>query len=112
MKVEELTVAFSEDGKEKVRELAKVVLSQATSWATIAFLFQEIDTATGEWRAPKVSLRRYRKRAGRYVVDKHFTLSSGRQARALKDALESWLAGPLSPSSDVSTPDATPESDE
>jgi hypothetical protein len=107
MKVEELTVAFTENGKEKVRELAKRVLAQSTSWATLAFLFQEADAATGEWKPQKLSLRRYRKKAGRYVVDKHFTLSSERQVHELKQALAAWFTAPVPGVSDASAPDAT-----
>ena len=91
MKPEELTVAFSEDGHEKVRELGKLVLSSSSTWATLAFLFQEIDPASGEPRAPKLGLRRFKKRGGRWVLDKHFVLSSGRQARALAGAIAAWF---------------------
>src|SRR4051794_29718388 len=90
MNVDDLTVAWAENGVEKVRELKKTVLSTSTSWATIAFLFQEAD-GEGGWRAPKVSIRRYRKRGKGYVVDKHLTLSTAKQALALADAVRSWF---------------------
>jgi hypothetical protein len=89
--IDQLTVAFVENGTEKVRELDKMVLSQSTSWATLAFLFQELDAATGTWKPQKVGLRRYKKRGGRFVVDKHFVVSSDRQAHALLDALSRWF---------------------
>jgi hypothetical protein len=90
--VDDLTVNWTEEGALKVRELDKVVLSTSTSWATVAFLFQEHDTESGGWRAPKVSLRRYRKRGGKFVVDKHLTLSTEKQAVDLAKAIEGWFS--------------------
>lgn len=91
--VDELTVNWTEDGVLKVRELDKVVLSTATSWATVAFLFQEHDPESADgWRAPKVSIRRYRKRGGKLHVDKHLTLSTEKQALDLAAAIGAWFA--------------------
>lgn len=90
--VDDLTVNWTEGGTLKVRELDKVVLSTSTSWATVAFLFQEHDPDSDGWRAPKVSLRRYRKRGGKFVVDKHLTLSTGKQAVDFARAIEGWFA--------------------
>jgi hypothetical protein len=91
--VDELTVNWTENGALKVRELDKVVLSTSTSWATVAFLFQEADAdAAGQWRAPKVSIRRYRKRGGKLHVDKHLTLSTEKQALDFAAAVTSWFA--------------------
>ena len=88
----ELTVNWTEDGVLKVRELDRAVLATSTSWATLAFLFQEHDAASGSYRAPKVSIRRYRRRAGRNVVDKHLTLSTEKQATELMDCIGKWFA--------------------
>lgn len=90
MKVEDLTVTFEEDGVLKVRELDRAVLSSSSTWATVAHLFEERDPEGG-FRGPKVSLRRYRKRGKGFVVDKHLTLSSARQAHALCVALAKWF---------------------
>jgi hypothetical protein len=92
VKPEDLTVNFEENGELKVKELDKVILSSSASWATIAFLFQERDPEGG-WRAPKVSVRRYRKRGKGYIVDKHVVLTGATQAKALADALSRWFAG-------------------
>jgi hypothetical protein len=91
VKPEELTVAFEENGEPKVKELDKVVLSASTSWCTVAFLFQERDVESGGWRAPKVSLRRYRKRGKGWIVDKHVVLTGAKQARGLALALTNWF---------------------
>lgn len=90
VKVEELTVTFEEDGVLKVRELDRAVLSSSAAWATVAHLFEERDPEGG-FRGPKVSLRRYRKRGKGFVVDKHLTIGSPRQAHALAAALLRWF---------------------
>lgn len=94
--LDELTVNWTEGEILKVRELDKAVLSMSTSWATVAFLFQEHEPETGGFRAPKVSLRRYRKRGGRFIVDKHLTLSTEKQAADLARAIAGWF-GPSGP---------------
>ena len=87
-----LTVLFEEAGVLQVDELDRVVVSVSPMWATIAFLARERDRATGAWRAPRVQLRRYKRRGGRFVVDKHFTLTGRAQAEAVAAALAGWFA--------------------
>jgi hypothetical protein len=87
----ELTVRFEEHGVVQVEELARAVLASSPTWATVAFLARERDPAGGGLRAPRVSLRRYKKRGGRFVVDKHFTLTTRAQASALVEVLTGWL---------------------
>jgi hypothetical protein len=87
-----LTVRFEEGGVLQVDEIDRVVVSSSPMWATIAFLARERDRATGAWRAPRVQLRRYKRRGGRFVVDKHFTLTGRAQAEAVAAALASWFA--------------------
>lgn len=90
MTLDELTVNFEEDGVTKVRELDRAVLSSSSAWATIAYLFEERGPQ-GDFRGPKVSLRRYRKRGQGFVVEKHLTIGSPRQAHGLAVALTRWF---------------------
>lgn len=90
-KIEELTVAYTEDGHEKVQELDKVILSKG-SWATILFRYREWDRATGAYGPERYTIRRYQKRNGEYRQQSKFNISSRAQARALIAALERWLA--------------------
>ena len=66
MEVEELTVAYSDEdtGEEVIKEIGKEILSKG-AWPTVMFFYQERDPKTGEFTEPKVSLRRYRKMAGK-----------------------------------------------
>jgi hypothetical protein len=87
-----LTVRFEEGGVLQVEELARVVVAVSPAWATLAFLARERDKTTGQWRPPRVQLRRYKRRGGRFVVDKHFTLTGRAQAEAVAGALLAWFA--------------------
>ena len=89
--LDDLTVRFEEGGVVQVEEVAKVVLASSPAWATLAFLARERDRETGALRAPRVSLRRYKKRGGRFVVDNHFTLTNRAQALALQTQLLEWF---------------------
>jgi hypothetical protein len=88
----ELTIRYEEAGVVVVEELAHAVLAASPTWTTVAFLSRERDKVSGEFGGPRVSLRRYKKRGGRFVVDKHFTLTTRAQALALQAALGTWLA--------------------
>lgn len=89
----ELTVRYEEAGVVQVEELGRAVLASSPLWATLAFVARERDPATGGFRPPRVTLRRYKKRGGRFHVDTHFTLTSAAQAQALVAALGGWLDG-------------------
>ncbi len=90
--VGELTVRYEDAGVVVVEELAKAVLTTSATWTTVAYLSRERDKISGVFAAPRVSLRRYKKRGGRFVVDKHFTLTTRTQALALQEALSAWFA--------------------
>jgi hypothetical protein len=93
--IDELSVSWSEDGTEKVRELDKVVLTRGL-WSTILFRYQEWDAKKGDWGDDKYTIRRYQKRDGRFQMKSKFVISSRDQARTIIDNLERWLAQPPS----------------
>lgn len=88
--VEDLTISYSEDGVEIVKELDKVVLSKG-AWSTVMFRYQEWNRSKGEYGPDKYSIRRYQKRGGEYRQQSKFNISSRAQAEALIAALKSWL---------------------
>ncbi len=60
---EELTVSYSEDGIETVKELDKVILTRG-AWTTIIFRLQDWNRRKEEYGPEKYSIRRYQKRDG------------------------------------------------
>ncbi|MCG8083271.1 MAG: hypothetical protein JAY73_19880, partial [Candidatus Thiodiazotropha taylori] len=77
---DELTVTYTEDGIDVVKELDKVVLSKG-AWTTIIFRFQDWDRAKQQYSADKYTIRRYQKRNGEYMQKSKFNISSKDQAK-------------------------------
>ena len=89
--VEDLTVSYTDDGIETVKELDKVILSKG-SWTTIIFRYQDWDKAKECYGPDKYTIRRYQKRGGEYRQQSKFNISSRAQAEAIIQALQGWLA--------------------
>lgn len=89
--VEELSVDYSEDGVQLVKQLDKVVLSKG-AWATVLFRYQDWDRQKEEYGPEKYTIRRYQKRNGVYQQKSKFNISSADQARKIIDALQGWIA--------------------
>ncbi len=88
--IEELTVSYTEDGKEVVKELDKVVLTKG-AWSTIIYRFQDWDRSKEIYGPEKYTIRRYQKRNGEYVQKSKFNISSSDQARKVVAALQGWV---------------------
>lgn len=89
--IDELTVSYTEDGIETVKELDKVVLTRG-GWSTIIFRLQEWDRKKECYGPDKYSIRRYQKRNGEFKLRSKFVISSKDQATQLIDVLNKWMA--------------------
>src|SRR5688500_15007175 len=89
--LEELTYNYEDEGTLVRKELDKVVLTKG-SWATMMFLYQELDKATGQFRAPKIAIVRFKKWKGAYRKQSSFNVSSEKQARQITEVFEGWYA--------------------
>lgn len=87
---EDLTISFTEDQIEKVRELDKHILSKG-AWATIIFRYQEWEPAKNDFGPVKYSIRRYQKRNNQYWQKSKFNISSDEQAKKLISILSQWV---------------------
>ena len=88
--IDELTVSYTEDGIETVKEIDKVVLTKG-AWSTIIFRQQDWDRKKEVYGADKYSIRRYQKRNGEYVLRSKFVISSKDQATQLIEVLNKWM---------------------
>lgn len=88
--IDEITIAYSENGTETTKELAKHVLSKG-AWTTIMFQYQEWDNGKNEFGPVKYSIRRYQKRNNQYWQKSKFNISSADQAQKIIDVLTNWL---------------------
>lgn len=91
--IDDLTISFSEDGTETVRELGKHVLSKG-AWTTILYRYQEWNKSKQEYGAVKYSIRRYQKRNNQYWMKSKFNISSDDQAKKIIEILSAWLVEP------------------
>jgi len=89
--IEELTYNYEDDGVLVRKELDKMVLTKG-SWATVMFLYQELDKASGKFRAPKIAIVRFKKFKGAYRKQSSFNVSSEKQARQITEVFERWYA--------------------
>jgi len=87
--VEELTVSYTEDGIETVKELDKKVLTKG-AWSTIIYRYQDWNRSKEEYGPDKYTIRRYQKRNGEYQQKSKFNISSKDQAEKVIEALQDW----------------------
>ncbi|KTD25029.1 hypothetical protein [Legionella israelensis] len=88
--IDDLTVAFKENGIETTRELDKHILSKG-AWTTIIFQYQDWDNVKKEFGPVKYTIRRYQKRNNQYWQKSKFNISSEDQARKIIEVLGEWL---------------------
>lgn len=87
--IEELSVAYEEEGIEVIRELDKAVLTKGT-WATLVFRYQQWEPAKEAYSEDKYTIRRYRKMKGEYRAQSKFNISGREQAIKLIEILQEW----------------------
>lgn len=88
--IDDITVAFSENGVETTKELDKQILTKG-AWTTIMFKYQDWDNAKNEFGPIKYTIRRYQKRNNQYWQKSKFNISSSDQAQKIVDILSTWL---------------------
>ena len=86
---DDLTVTWSEDGIDVIKELDKRILSKG-AWTTILYRYQEWNRSKQEYSGDKYTIRRYQKRNGQYQQKSKFNISSRDQAEQIIDALGEW----------------------
>ena len=87
--LEELTYDSEEDGTLVRKQLDRAVLTKG-GWSTVMFLFQELDRASGKFRAPRMAFVRFKKARGVYRKQSSFVISGGPQARQFAEVFERW----------------------
>jgi hypothetical protein len=87
--LEELTYDYEDEGVLVRKEIDRAVLTKG-SWATVMFLFQELDRTKGAFRAPKMAIVRFKKAKGSYRKQSSFNISNEKQARQITEVFEGW----------------------
>ena len=89
--LEELTYDFEDEGVLVRKEIDRAVLTKG-SWATVMFLYQELDRAKGKFRPPKMAIVRFKKAKGAYLKQSSFNISNEKQARQISEVFERWYS--------------------
>ena len=87
--IEDISYNYEDEGRLVRKELDKSVLTKG-AWATIMFLYQDLDRQADAWRAPKVAIVRYKKSGGGYRKQSSFNISNEKQARSIIEVIETW----------------------
>jgi hypothetical protein len=88
--INDITIAYTEDGVETIKELDKKILSKG-AWTTIIFKYQDWNRAKEIYNPVKYTIRRYQKRNDSYWQKSKFNISSADQAEKIISALQEWL---------------------
>jgi hypothetical protein len=88
--IDDITVSYTEEGVETVKELDKKILTRG-AWTTIIFKYQDWNRAKGIYNPLKYTIRRYQKRNDSYWQKSKFNISSVDQAQQIISALQNWL---------------------
>jgi hypothetical protein len=89
--IDEVSYNYEDEGKLVRKEMKKEILTKG-AWATVMFLYQELDRKTEAWGPPKVSIVRFKKSGGVYRKQSSFNISSEKQARQIVGVIEKWYA--------------------
>ena len=89
--IDDITIAYEEDGTLLIEELGKKILSKGLN-TTILFRYREWDSNAQAYGPEKYSIRRYKKTAGIFRQQNKFNISSAKQARLIIEALSDWVA--------------------
>jgi hypothetical protein len=87
--IAEVSYNYEDEGKLVRKEIKKEILTKG-AWATVMFLYQELDRQTETWGDPKVSIVRFKKSGGVYRKQSSFNISSEKQARQIVEVIERW----------------------
>ena len=91
--LDDLSYDYEDEGKLVRKEVNRAVLSKG-AWATVMFLYQELDRKTEQFREPKIAIVRFKKSNGVYRKQSSFNISSERQARQIVGPIEQWYGPP------------------
>ena len=87
--IDEVSYDYEDEGRQLRRELKKEILTRG-AWATVMFLYEEMDRKTEKWGEPKIAIVRFKKSGGQYRKQSSFNISSRKQAQQIVDLIGQW----------------------
>ncbi len=89
--IDEVSYDWEDEGKLVRRQIKKEVLTRG-AWATVMFLYEDLDRKTEKFGEPKIAIVRFKKSGGQYRRQSSFNISSRKQAEAMIAVIERWYA--------------------
>ena len=93
--LDEIRWDWEEDGRLVRRELDRRTFARG-GWATILFLYEELDPERDAWKPARVAVVRFQKVRGLWKKHAAWNLDGEREAREVKAALDAWFPAPRS----------------
>lgn len=87
--LDEVSYDYEDEGRLVRRELKKEFLTKG-AWATVMFMYEELDRKTEKWGEPKIAIVRFKKASGQYRKQSSFNISSRKQAQQIVDLIGKW----------------------
>lgn len=84
---------WEEDGRLVRRELDRRTFARG-GWATIVFLYEELDVAADAWKDRRVAIVRFQKVRGLWKKHAGWNLDGEREAQDLAATLAAWFTAP------------------
>jgi len=109
--LDELSYDFEDDGVLVRKQLDRLILARG-AWATVMFLYQELDRGSGTFRAPKLAVVRFKKASGAYRKHSSFNVAGAAEARRLADVFAAWATKMEALSSDADEAQDEPQDDD
>jgi len=81
---------WEEDGRLVRREVDRRTFARG-GWATVMFLFQELDSERDAWQDARVAIVRFQKVRGLWKKHAAWNLAGADEARAVAGQLERWF---------------------
>ena len=89
--LEELTYDYEDEGVLVRKQIDRAVLTKG-SWATVMFLFQELDRTKGKFRRRRWRSSASRRAKGSYRKQSSFNISNEKQARQITEVLRGLVS--------------------
>ncbi len=87
--IDEVSYDWEDEGKLVRKQLKKEVLTKG-AWATVMFLYEDLDRKTEKFGDPKIAIVRFKKSGGQYRRQSSFNISSRKQAEQIISVIQRW----------------------
>jgi hypothetical protein len=83
--LDELTADYEEYGIKFRKQISKTVLRKGGPWASAAFVFQDLDIATGEYGEPQLMLATFKISGGKYTRNSYYIVKNKEEGEDIWD---------------------------